>query len=58
MGTIKDYQKPNNITAKVIGDYTENNVKQILSEIRLAGFKDAYIVKEVNGVLIPVPLLR
>jgi hypothetical protein len=58
LGTIKDYKKPNNITAKVIGDYTENNVKQILSEIRLAGFKDAYIVKEVNGILIPVPALR
>jgi tetratricopeptide (TPR) repeat protein len=58
LGTIKDYQKPNNITAKVIGDYSENNVKQILSEIRLAGFKDAYIVKEVNGVLIPVPVLK
>ena len=58
LGTIKDYQKPNNITAKVIGDYTENNVKQILSEIRLAGFKDAYIVKDVNGVLIPVPVLK
>jgi hypothetical protein len=58
LGTIKDYQKPNNITAKVIGDFSEDNVKQMLSEIRLAGFKDAYIVKEVNGVLIPVPLVR
>ena len=58
LGTIKDYQKPNNITAKVIGDFSEENVKQILSEIRLAGFKDAYIVKEVNGVLIPVPLVK
>lgn len=58
LGTIKDYQKPNNITAKVIGDFSEDNVKQMLSEIRLAGFKDAYIVKEVNGVLIPVPLLK
>lgn len=58
LGTIKDYQKPNNITAKVIGDFSEENVKQILSEIRLAGFKDAYIVREVNGVLIPVPVLK
>ena len=58
LGTIQDYQKPNNITAKVIGDFSEDNVKQMLSEIRLAGFKDAYIVKEVNGVLIPVPLLK
>ena len=58
LGTIKDYQKPNNITAKVIGDFSEENVKLILSEIRLAGFKDAYIVKEVNGVLIPVPLVK
>jgi hypothetical protein len=58
LGTIKDYQKPNNITAKVIGDFSEDNVKQMLSEIRLAGFKDAYIVKEVNGVLIPVPVLK
>lgn len=58
LGTIKDYQKPNNITAKVIGDFSEDNVKQMLSEIRLAGFKDAYIVKEVNGVLIPVPILK
>jgi hypothetical protein len=58
LGTIQDYQKPNNITAKVIGDFSEDNVKQMLSEIRLAGFKDAYIVKEVNGVLIPVPALK
>lgn len=58
LGTIKDYQKPNNITAKVIGDYSESNVRQILSEIRLAGFKDAYIVKDVNGVLIPVPVMK
>jgi len=58
LGIIKDYQKPNNITAKVIGDFSEDNVKQMLSEIRLAGFKDAYIVKEVNGVLIPVPVLK
>jgi hypothetical protein len=58
LGTIKDYQKPNNITAKVIGDFSEENIKQILSEIRLAGFKDAYVVKEVNGILIPVPVLK
>lgn len=58
LGTIQDYQKPNNITAKVIGDFSEDNVKQMLSEIRLAGFKDAYIVKEVNGVLIPVSVLK
>jgi tetratricopeptide (TPR) repeat protein len=58
LGTIKDYKKPNNITAKVIGDFTENNVRQILNEIRLAGFKDAYVVKEVNGELIAVPGLK
>jgi hypothetical protein len=58
LGIIKEYKKPNNITAKVIGDYSENNVKQVLNEIRLAGFKDAYIVREVNGELIPVPGMK
>jgi tetratricopeptide (TPR) repeat protein/predicted CopG family antitoxin len=58
LGIIKEYKKPNNITAKVIGDYSENNVKQVLNEIRLAGFKDAYIVREINGELIPVPGMK
>ena len=58
LGTIKDYKKPNNITAKVIGDFTEYDVRQILNEIRLAGFKDAFIVKDVNGELIAVPGLK
>jgi tetratricopeptide (TPR) repeat protein len=58
LGKIKDYQKANNITAKVIGDFSESNVRQILNEIRSAGFKDAFIVKEVNGELITVSGLK
>jgi cell division septation protein DedD len=58
LGKIKDYQKANNITAKVIGDFSESNVRQILNEIRSAGFKDAFIVKEVNGELITISGLK
>jgi len=58
LGKIKDYSKPNNITAKVIGDFSESNVRQMLNEIRMAGFKDAFVVKEVNGELMAVPGLK
>lgn len=58
LGKIKDYSKPNNITAKVIGDFSESNVRQMLNEIRMAGFKDAFVVKEVNGELLAVPGLK
>jgi len=30
----------------------------MLNEIRMAGFKDAFVVKEVNGELLAVPGLK
>jgi tetratricopeptide (TPR) repeat protein len=58
LGVIKDYPKPNNMTAKVIGDFTESNIREKLNEIKKAGFKDAFVVKESNGELVLVPGIK
>jgi len=58
LGLIKDYKKPNNFTAKVIGDFSESDVRTALKEIQAKGFKDAFVVREVSGELLAVPGIR
>lgn len=51
LGTIEEIKK-GNLTVKILAGFDSvAEARQVLREVQAAGFKDAYIVEEVNGKL-------